>query len=74
MANRVRARFYDQLLQIMSSSIAYLTSRANFVQVSADIPVTKSRNPDKVDAPDVFEGALHAILAPARSTRSLYPR
>ncbi|TFY75178.1 hypothetical protein EWM64_g8834 [Hericium alpestre] len=39
----------------MSSSIAYLTSRTNFVQVSQDIPVTKQRNPDKVDPPDVFE-------------------
>ncbi|KAL7285891.1 hypothetical protein ACG7TL_001002 [Trametes sanguinea] len=39
----------------MSSSIAYLTSRANFVQVSPDIPITKSRNPDKYDPPDVFE-------------------
>jgi mediator of RNA polymerase II transcription subunit 21 len=40
----------------MSRSIAYLTSRANFTQVSAEIPVTKQRNPDKVDPPDVFEG------------------
>ncbi|OSD05727.1 hypothetical protein PYCCODRAFT_1384723 [Trametes coccinea BRFM310] len=45
----------QQLLTIMSSSIAYLTSRANFVQVSPDIPITKSRNPDKYDPPDVFE-------------------
>ncbi|EKM60654.1 uncharacterized protein PHACADRAFT_246695 [Phanerochaete carnosa HHB-10118-sp] len=39
----------------MSSSIAYLTSRANFMQVSEDVPVTKARNPEKVDSPDVFE-------------------
>jgi len=39
----------------MSRSIAYLTSRVNFVQVSEEIPVTKQRNPDKVDPPDVFE-------------------
>lgn len=45
-----------QLLQIMSSTIAYLTSRANFEQVSVEIPITKSRNPDKVDPPDMFEG------------------
>ncbi|KAI0358860.1 hypothetical protein OH77DRAFT_1448025 [Trametes cingulata] len=45
----------QQLLTIMSSSIAYLTSRANFVQVSPDIPITKSRNPEKYDPPDVFE-------------------
>ncbi|KAF7793319.1 hypothetical protein EIP86_004431 [Pleurotus ostreatoroseus] len=39
----------------MSSSIAYLTSRANFRQVSPDIPITKQRNQDKVDTPDAFE-------------------
>ena len=47
-----------QLLTIMSNSIAYLTSKANFMQVSPDIPITKQRNPDKVDAPDVFEGRV----------------
>ncbi|KAJ3533115.1 hypothetical protein NM688_g7327 [Phlebia brevispora] len=45
----------QQLLQIMSSSIAYLTSKANFLQVSPDVPITKQRNPEKVDTPDVFE-------------------
>ncbi|KAJ7126039.1 hypothetical protein C8R44DRAFT_780884 [Mycena epipterygia] len=45
----------QQLLTIMSSTIAYLTSRANFVQVSADVPITKQRNPDKYDTPEVFE-------------------
>jgi mediator of RNA polymerase II transcription subunit 21 len=45
-----------QLLTIMSRSIAYLTSRVNFVQISDEIPVTKQRNPEKVDPPDVFEG------------------
>jgi len=39
----------------MSSTIAYLTSRSNFVQVSLDVPITKQRNPDKFDTPDVFE-------------------
>ncbi|KAJ3485805.1 hypothetical protein NLI96_g4681 [Meripilus lineatus] len=38
-----------------SSSIAYLTSKANFAQVSREIPITKQRNPEKVDPPDVFE-------------------
>lgn len=47
-----------QLLTIMSSSIAYLTSKANFMQVSPDVPITKQRNPEKVDPPEVFEGAL----------------
>lgn len=40
----------------MSRSIAYLTTRVNFVQVSQEIPVTKQRNPDKVDSPDAFDG------------------
>lgn len=42
----------------MSRSIAYLTSRVNFAQVSDEIPVTKQRNPEKVDPPDVFEGSV----------------
>ncbi|KAJ6608830.1 hypothetical protein B0H10DRAFT_2166472 [Mycena sp. CBHHK59/15] len=45
----------QQLLTIMSSTIAYLTSRANFVQVSADVPITKQRNPEKYDPQDVFD-------------------
>jgi hypothetical protein len=49
-----------QLLTIMSRSIAYLTSRVNFVQVSDEIPVTKQRNPEKVDPPDVFEGSVES--------------
>lgn len=40
----------------MSNTIAYLTSRANFLQVSPEIPITKQRNPEKYDQPDVFEG------------------
>ncbi|THH10580.1 hypothetical protein EW145_g1238 [Phellinidium pouzarii] len=39
----------------MSASIAYLCAKTNFEQVSAAIPVTKQRNPEKVDPPDVFE-------------------
>ncbi|KAJ3985086.1 hypothetical protein F5890DRAFT_1410233 [Lentinula detonsa] len=45
----------QQLLMIMSTSIAYLTSRANFIQVSPQIPITKQRNPEKYDTPEVFE-------------------
>ncbi|KAI0960957.1 hypothetical protein AcV7_000191 [Taiwanofungus camphoratus] len=45
----------QQLLTIMSSSIAYLTSRSNFMQVSPDIPITKQRKPDKFDQPGVLE-------------------
>jgi len=43
------------LLTIMSSTIAHLTSRANFVQVSEDVPITKQRNVEKYDSPEVFE-------------------
>jgi mediator of RNA polymerase II transcription subunit 21 len=45
----------QQLLVIMSNTIGYLTSRSNFLQVSPDVPVTKQRNPEKFDAPDVFQ-------------------
>ncbi|KAF8181914.1 hypothetical protein K438DRAFT_1908115 [Mycena galopus ATCC 62051] len=45
----------QHLLTIMSSTIAYLTSRADFVQISPDVPITKQRNPDKYDPPEVFE-------------------
>lgn len=48
----------QQLLMIMSTSIAYLTSRSNFLQVDPEIPITKQRNPDKYDPPEVFEGIL----------------
>ena len=51
----------------MSSSISYLTSKANFVQVSSEVPITKQRNPDKVDPPDVFEG-----MQPTLTERFLY--
>jgi hypothetical protein len=54
-----------QLLTIMSRSIAYLTSRVNFVQVSDEIPVTKQRNPEKVDPPDVFEGSVSSPPLPS---------
>jgi len=50
-----------KLLLIMSNTIAYLTSRANFLQVSPEVPVTKQRNPDKFDPPDVFEGMFKDI-------------
>jgi hypothetical protein len=55
-----------QLLTIMSRSIAYLTSHVNFSQVSQEIPITKQRNPDKVDPPDVFEGTTVFSLSAFR--------
>ncbi|KAF5360084.1 hypothetical protein D9758_007574 [Tetrapyrgos nigripes] len=48
----------QNLLMIMSNSIAYLTSRANFLEISPEIPVTKQRNPEKYDTPEVFEGVF----------------
>lgn len=56
-----------QLLMIMANSINYLTTKANFTQVSPQVPITKQRNPDKLDPPDVFEGIacspLHATCS-----------
>lgn len=40
----------------MSASISYLCSKTNFKQVSNTIPITKQRNPEKFDPPEVFEG------------------
>ncbi|ESK91295.1 hypothetical protein Moror_2840 [Moniliophthora roreri MCA 2997] len=53
----------QNLLRIMSSSIAYLTTRTNFLQVSPDIPVTKQRNPEKYDLPEVFEANKQELVA-----------
>ncbi|KAJ7733623.1 hypothetical protein B0H16DRAFT_1328061, partial [Mycena metata] len=39
----------------LPSTIAYLTSRSNFVQISPEILITKQRNPEKYDPPEVFE-------------------
>ncbi|KAJ7747528.1 hypothetical protein B0H16DRAFT_1462015 [Mycena metata] len=36
--------------------IAYLTSSSNFVQISPEIRITKQRNPEKYDPPEVFDG------------------
>ncbi|KAK7051717.1 hypothetical protein R3P38DRAFT_3386509 [Favolaschia claudopus] len=46
----------QQLLTIMSATLAHLTSRANFVQLDgSEIPITKQRNPEKCDQPEAFE-------------------
>lgn len=52
----------QQLLMIMSSTIAYLTTRSNFLQVSLDVPVTKQRHPEKFDPPEVFQGMYLSLL------------
>ncbi|KZT68857.1 hypothetical protein DAEQUDRAFT_711377 [Daedalea quercina L-15889] len=52
----------QQLLTIMSNSIAYLTSRANFAQVSQDVPVTKQRKVDKFDPPEVLEANKRELV------------
>ncbi|KAG5354136.1 hypothetical protein C0989_007499 [Termitomyces sp. Mn162] len=53
----------QQLLLIMSNTIAYLTSRTNFLQVTPDIPITKQRNPEKYDIPEVFEANKKELVA-----------
>ncbi|KAF9491617.1 hypothetical protein BDN71DRAFT_1474802 [Pleurotus eryngii] len=45
----------QQILTIMSRSIQYLTSKADFVQISPEVPVTKQRAAGKADPPDVFD-------------------
>ena len=45
----------------MSASINYLCTRANFRQVSENIPITKHRNPEKMDPPEVFEGTCYCV-------------
>ena len=50
----------------MSRSIKYLTDKANFVQVSPDVPITKSRPAEKVAPPEIFEGAYVILYWRAR--------
>ncbi|KAI0727586.1 hypothetical protein C8Q72DRAFT_781403 [Fomitopsis betulina] len=52
----------QQLLTIMSNTVAYLTSRANFAQVSTDVPVTKQRKADKFDPPEVLEANKRELV------------
>ncbi|KAI5992454.1 hypothetical protein EDD15DRAFT_2168043 [Pisolithus albus] len=52
----------QRILVIMSSSIAYLTTRSTFLQVSEEIPITKQRNPDKFDPPEVFEANKRELV------------
>jgi len=65
----------EKLLVIMSSTISYLTTRSNFKQVSADVPVTKKRNPEKVDTPEVFEEnkneLIHDLVVKAKQIEHL---
>lgn len=44
------------MFTIMSHSIEYLHSRAHFKQLNPQIPITKQRNPLKVDSPELFKG------------------
>jgi len=50
----------DQLLTIMASSIHYLVDGANFVQVSADIPITKKNH--KAAPADEFEANKRELI------------
>lgn len=64
-SKELNAKNVPQLLMIMSSSIGYLTARSTFLQVSPDIPITKSRHPDKFDSPEVFEGERVCLCSPS---------
>jgi len=46
----------------MANTIAYLTTRSNFLQVSPDVPVTKQRNLEKYDSPEVFEANKRELV------------
>ncbi|ELU43359.1 Med21 domain-containing protein [Rhizoctonia solani AG-1 IA] len=50
------------LLVIMSNSVVYLVTRNSFRQVNPDIPITKTRPPDKEDSPDVFEANKRELV------------
>ncbi|KAJ7030324.1 hypothetical protein C8F04DRAFT_1006020 [Mycena alexandri] len=61
----------QQLLTIMSSTIAYLASRSNFVQISEEIPITKQRNPDKYDTPEALEELVTDLIVKAKQVECL---
>ncbi|SJL18532.1 uncharacterized protein ARMOST_22125 [Armillaria ostoyae] len=42
--------------------LVYLTSWSNFLQVNPAVPVTKSRNPEKYDLAEVFEGNKRELV------------
>ncbi|KAI0033642.1 hypothetical protein K488DRAFT_77783 [Vararia minispora EC-137] len=52
----------QKLLHLMANSINHLTTRVNFVALSDQIPVTKQRNPAKVDTPDEFEANKRELV------------
>ncbi|KAJ3575670.1 hypothetical protein NP233_g955 [Leucocoprinus birnbaumii] len=52
----------QQILVIMSNTIAYLTTRSNFAQVSPEVPITKQRNPEKFDSVEVFEANKRELV------------
>jgi mediator of RNA polymerase II transcription subunit 21 len=59
----------------MSNSITYLTTRTTFLQVSPDIPVTKSRPEEKYDPPDMFDAnkkeMVHDLIVKAKQVEYL---
>ncbi|KAJ7897838.1 hypothetical protein B0H13DRAFT_2234362 [Mycena leptocephala] len=48
----------QQLLTVMTRTVAYY-----FVQVGATVPITKQRNPEKLDLPDVFNANKKELVA-----------
>jgi len=62
----------EQLLTIMSSSITYLCAKADFKQVSEQIPMTRTRPAEKVDSPDIFAANKQELVADLmRKTRQI---
>jgi len=47
----------------MSASITYLCAKTNFEQVSEAIPITKQRNAEKYDPPDLFDANKKELVA-----------
>ncbi|KAJ7273418.1 hypothetical protein C8J57DRAFT_1063864 [Mycena rebaudengoi] len=53
----------QQVLVIITSTIAYLTSRATFVELSSEVPVTKQRDPTKYDTQYVFDASKKELAS-----------
>ncbi|KAJ7092300.1 hypothetical protein B0H15DRAFT_921975 [Mycena belliarum] len=53
----------QRLLNITARSLAYLTARADLVQVSAEVPVTRARRPETYDSAEVLEANKKELVA-----------
>ncbi|KAB5592994.1 hypothetical protein CTheo_3548 [Ceratobasidium theobromae] len=52
----------ESLLVIMSNSVIYLVTRNSFRQVNPNIPITKTRPPEREDPLDVFEANKRELV------------